>query len=330
MKKYIKSQIRLIFILFVISSIFLSACDGEDFLHLPDPIEPITVTSISENEGEIGDEISITGTNFSLLASNNKVRFDEVLAEVKSATKTELKVTVPNAVPLGELSATVELTVSHSKFSVNAGEFTISKPIVTLVVPLSNANDDVEEVAVLHASGVNPGIVVGSMFLEDSDLELGEISNREGLMNIGIRYQNVMIPVGSVISEAYIQFNADDVGSNPVELTIYGEDIGNAEAYTTDTGNLSARVLTTANSVWNIPEWINTGDRGDAQRTVNIASILQEIVNREDWESGNSINIIMKPTGATLTVTSTSGGREAEDYSSSDSNHGAELTVIYQ
>lgn len=329
MKKYIKSQIRLILILFVVSGIFLSACDGEDFLHLPDPIEPITVTSISDNEGEIGDEISITGTNFSLLASNNKVRFGEVLAEVKSATKTELEVLVPNAVPLGELSTTVQLTVSHSKFSVNAGEFTISKPVVTLVVPLSDANDDVEEVAVIDANP-DTGIVVGSMILDSSDLEIGEVSSGEGLMNIGIRYQNVMIPVGSIISEAYIQFNADDVGSNPVELTIYGEDVGDAEAYTTDAGNLSARELTTATIVWNIPEWIDSGDRGDAQRTVNIASILQEIVNREDWESGNSINIIMKPTGATLTVTSTSGGRESEDYSSSDSNHGAELTVIYQ
>lgn len=201
---------------------------------------------------------------------------------------------------------------------------TSNASVTTTIISLTSNNDDVEEVVVDY------GDPVGTMDLTSSDLELGGVSRNQGLMNIGLRYNNVNIPQGSTVTEAYIQFNAADSGNDSPEISIYGENVANAVAYTGTLGNLSSRVLTNSNVVWNIPEWVNEGDRGDAQKTVNIATIINEIVNRSDWVSNNSINIIMKPTGTTLGVSSTSAGREAETYSSSNSNDGAELIVMYQ
>lgn len=313
-----------IFLLNIMVCLFLVACNNEDYTYVPDAIEALEVTSISANEGDVGTEIIIKGTNFSELPSNNKVRFNEVLAVVKTAAKDSLQVVVPNAINQGEVSAMVKVTVSHAKYTVDAGNFTINKPIVTAKFSLLNGDDDVEEVA------VDFGEPVGTMILDSSDLELGEISSGEGLMNIGLRYQNITLPKGAIISEAYIQFNTDNVGANPVEITIYGEDTGDASAYNTSLGNLSGRALTQAKEVWSIDAWENVGDRSEAQRTVNIASVIQEIINREDWDSGNSLNLILKHSGASLNVTSSSGGREAEDFSSNNPLDGAELNVVYQ
>jgi hypothetical protein len=42
---------------------------------------------------------------------------------------------------------------------------------------------------------------------------------------------------------------------------------------------------------------MSAGEAGPDQQTPNIASIIQEIVNRPGWSSGNSIVIIVTGTG---------------------------------
>jgi len=121
-----------------------------------------------------------------------------------------------------------------------------------------------------------------------------------------------------------IQFTTDDVGAEPVQMTIYGENVGNASPYTEDAYNVSSRPKTTAKAVWDIPEWVNVGDAGDAQKTVDLKDIVQEIVNRSDWAAGNSINFIMVPT---VYLSTSSGGREAEAGVGDDS---ATLIITYQ
>lgn len=186
-------------------------------------------------------------------------------------------------------------------------------------------NDDVEEVVVVDVNP-DPGIVVGSMLLDSGDLELGEISTDEGIVNIGLRFNFIGLPKGANITSAIIQFQVDNTGSDPVEMTIYGENSGNSVPFQESNSNLSDRALTNASVVWNIPAWVNEGDRGPAQASVDCSSVIEEIVNRSDWVPGNSIAIIMKPTGVSLTATSNSGGREAEAGPGSDS---AELILSY-
>jgi hypothetical protein len=114
-------------------------------------------------------------------------------------------------------------------------------------------------------------------------------------MTVGMRFINVAIPEGATISNAYIQFQADEAQSGLTSLTIEGEVRGDANppTFSSIDGDISLRERTAISVSWS-PE---AGDAGVAQQTPNIASIIQEIVNNLNWMSGNSIVIIITGEG---------------------------------
>jgi len=110
-----------------------------------------------------------------------------------------------------------------------------------------------------------------------------------------MRFNNISIPRAATIQNAYVEFEVDETGSEATSVTIQGQASDNAPAFTTSTGNISSRVRTTAQVAWNnIPAWTAVNAKS---QTPNISSILQEIVNRPGWASGNSIVIVINGTG---------------------------------
>ncbi len=277
------------------------------------PIIP-TITSIDPSSGKVGETVTITGTDFSTTPEDNEVRFNGVQATVTASTAT----TITTIIPAG--ATTGEVTVTRDGES-NGVLFTVSVSY-TLVVQISAEEDDVEE-----------GAINGAMAFESSDLELGEYDTwtqggiEQGVQTIGLKFNAIEIPVGSTILSASIRFTCDATGADPAEMTVYGEDVGNAAAFSETAYNISNRQKTIENAVWEIPEWVATGDSGLAQQTPELGSIVQAIVNREDWGSGNSMVFILAPSGSTVDETSSSGGREAEAGPGSDA---AILTIIYE
>lgn len=279
-------------------------------------IEPIipTITSIDPTSGKVGETVTITGTDFSTTPEDNEVRFNGVQASVTASTAT----TITTIVPAG--ATTGNITVTRDGES-NGVLFTVSVSY-TLIVQISAEEDDVEE------GGLN-----GAMAFESSDLELGEYDTwtqggiEQGVQTIGLKFNAIDIPVGSTILSAFIQFTCDNTGADPAEMTVYGEDVGNAAPFEQTAYNISSRQKTVENAVWEIPEWVAIGDQGLAQQTPELGSIVQAIVNREDWDSGNSMVFILAPSGDTVDETSSSGGREAEAGPGDDA---AILTIIYE
>lgn len=153
-------------------------------------------------------------------------------------------------------------------------------PVVTSQV-ISSA-DDAEE-----------AVSSGSMNLSSSDLELGA----DGTTNqfVGMRFTNISVPRNASILNAYVEFEVDETGSDPTSVLVQGQASDNAPAFSSSTGNISNRTRTTAQVPWNnIPAWTVTNAKW---QTPNISSIIQEIVNRSGWNSGNSIVIIINGTG---------------------------------
>jgi hypothetical protein len=147
----------------------------------------------------------------------------------------------------------------------------------------------------------------GSIGKGSPDLEL--VFNKEGSGNsgnqtVGMRFNGVNIPKGSHINNAYIQFTADEKKSLTTVLLIEGEATDNPSDFTNSAFNISSRPRTAASVGWSPAPWQTLGQAGPDQRTENIAPIIQEIVNRSGWSSGNSLVIII--TG--------SGERVAESY----------------
>ena len=112
---------------------------------------------------------------------------------------------------------------------------------------------------------------------------------------IGVRFPDVIIPHCATITSATIEFTAAELCTAPSALTIHGEAAGNARPLTNTSHNLSQRLLTHTMVPWSdIPSWTSVGEAHD---TPDLSAIVQEIVNRDDWYSGNAIAFMISGSG---------------------------------
>lgn len=81
-----------------------------------------------------------------------------------------------------------------------------------------------------------------------------------------------------------------------VTLTIKGENSDHAAALTASSKNVLRRVKTSASVNWVPAAWTAVDLAGAAQQTPDIKSIVQEIVDRSGWVSGNSLAFIVTGT----------------------------------
>jgi hypothetical protein len=170
-----------------------------------------------------------------------------------------------------------------------------------VVKTLGAGSDDAEE----HADG--------SMELTSVDLDLAT-------KLVGLRFTNIAIPQGATITNAYIQFTADENETGEVSLRIRGNDVDDASTFSTTNSDISGRVQTAASVDWAPDEW-SIGNSGAAQRTPDISSVVQEIIARNGWTSGNSMAFMIASTNGY------NGNERAAD--SHEEGVGAELHISY-
>jgi len=132
----------------------------------------------------------------------------------------------------------------------------------------------------------------------------------------GLRFANVTVPQGATIRSAKLLFYTPTQQWIYTEMEIAAENNGNANSFSI-TELPSKRALTTAkinhssDKKWAANSW---------NELANIASSIQEVVSRSDWNSGNSIAVIIR--GA--------GGEFGRKYvSSADGGKGAKLEITY-
>ncbi len=175
----------------------------------------------------------------------------------------------------GELSASdqVEVTVQE------AGP----PPVSTIVERrIAAASDDAEE-----AAG-------GTVNLSSADIDLVFSLNNQ---TVGLRFTEVAVPPGASITGAYIQFEAGEAQSEATDLVLQGQAADNPSTFTWPIGNVSTRPRTEAVVSWSPAPWTVVGGAGADQRTPDLGGVIQEIVNRPRWVSGNALAIIITGTG---------------------------------
>lgn len=164
---------------------------------------------------------------------------------------------------------------------------------------IQNSLDDVEESN------------IGWIYTNSSDLELIDdpLAGGNGLgQTVGLRFDGLTIPPGAIITNAYLQFQVDEEDAGTTNLLIAGEDTNHSIGFTTTAFDVSNRTTTTATVAWNaIPVWTPIGAAGLDQRTPDVSTIVQEIVNRTGWSSGNAMSFILTGAGE-RTATSFDGG----------------------
>ncbi len=133
--------------------------------------------------------------------------------------------------------------------------------------------------------------------LGSTDLELVRDDTNPHLQLVGVRFANLTIPKNAVISNAYIQFATDETSSEATSVSFAGQAINSSPAFTTADNNISARAKTAARVSWSPAAWTVLNEAGAKQRTPNLSPLIQEIVNRTGWASGNALSIIVDGTG---------------------------------
>jgi uncharacterized protein YjiK len=154
--------------------------------------------------------------------------------------------------------------------------------LVSVYVRVASGSDDAEESA------------TGSVSRTSSDLELVHDGSDQ---TVGLRFNGVSIPPGAIITGATIQFQADEAHSGATSLTIQGEATDNAATFSGTSGDISTRARTPSSVSWSPAPWPTVGEAGPDQRTPDIASVVQEIVSRPGWASGNALSILITGTG---------------------------------
>jgi hypothetical protein len=151
-------------------------------------------------------------------------------------------------------------------------------------VRITSSNDDAEQ----DSSG-------GNMHLNSSDLEM--VMETE-LQRVGLRFQNVTVPQGANITNAFIEFIVDETTSVATDLTFWGEDTNSATTFTSTAYDIDDRNWTSTSVDWdNVPPW-DVDD--DTVQTPDISSIVQVIVNRSGWSSGNDMAIFVTGSGVRI------------------------------
>ena len=109
-----------------------------------------------------------------------------------------------------------------------------------------------------------------------------------------IRCPNITIPQGSTITEAYVKFTAySSLSSTVVNVNVYFNDVDDAIAPTSSSeGNA---LFLTSPITWNGVEAWTDGVQYD---TPNLVSILQSVINRAGWSSGNALQVVIKDNGS--------------------------------
>jgi len=133
------------------------------------------------------------------------------------------------------------------------------------------------------------------------------------------RFSNCTIPAKAKIVSASIELcQVQTVSGKDINLTIVGNDADNAVA-PTNASEYQNLVLTAATVAWELEAITATG----FLKSPDITSIIQEIVDRAGWASGNAVQILVKnnnsgPGGYLLSYTYNQGA-----------SYGAKLNVEY-
>ena len=188
---------------------------------------------------------------------------------------------VKQGAPIGDI-------VYFDSVMIDSGLYTIAWTPDTGLVPIIanfpvvSSNDDAEQ-----------DISSGSMYLTSTDLELTTDGSSDQI--IGMRFNNVTIPQGAVINNAYIQFNVDEVTNTGVaDAIIAVEDIAYPLEITSFDFDLYHRLPYYGDTViWNIPAFNTVDEAGLDQRTPDLTQFVEHVIAKSTWQSGNPIVFMM-------------------------------------
>jgi hypothetical protein len=176
------------------------------------------------------------------------------------------------------------------------GDYLVNLPVgLVKEFQISANNDDAEE-----------RISDGNVDRGSTDLELGEDGTTPQI--VGLRFQNISLANSETINYAFLTLVVDEADTEATSVTIKGEATNSSTGFSNAAFNLSSRTKTVDSTNWNsIEDWVSIGNE---YKSPNIGEIVDEIVSRAGWTSGNNMSFFIEG----------SGERTADSYDGSNAN----------
>jgi hypothetical protein len=237
-------------------------------LFLSDVLRGVAATAGLPYNDTLADDVSGTGTlTFTKLSG----------ADWLNVSNNGILSGTPTAAEAGDNSFAIRVTDANGSSAIT----TLIVTIPTIEIAIATGADDAEQAA------------NGAVSLNSSDLELVDDG---GLQIVGLRFAGVNVPQGAVITEATIQFTADEAQSEVTRLSFGLVAVDSALPFSTAPNNIGARPLVPYQVIWQPTTWA-VGQAGTAQQTPNLAGLVQEVVSRPGWRSGNALAVIVEGSG---------------------------------
>jgi hypothetical protein len=216
-----------------------------------------------------------------------------------SVTTAWSQVSGPGTAVFGD-SAAVDTSAAFSaagvyvlQLSATDGELAASDVVQVTVQPAPAPGSGTVERRIALNSDDAEESATGTFGGTSTDLELVYDGSNQ---KVGLRFPDLAIPAGATITTAYVQFEADEVQSEATTLSIQGQSTDNALTFSSAT-KMSTRSCTSAAVTWSPAPWTLVGEVGVNQRTPNLSAVIQEVVSRSGWVSGNALALIITGTG---------------------------------
>lgn len=141
----------------------------------------------------------------------------------------------------------------------------------------------------LVSASADDGYWAGSWSYNGSTVGIGK-NFLGGTVYGAFRFNNVTVPQGTTITSAYLRITSDETKSDNILFTLKGIDEDDTADFTSDP---DSRAKTTAGVNWQI----NGQTAGTEYTSPDIKTIIQEIIDRGGWASGNDLGIITQDNG---------------------------------
>ncbi|MBO3276762.1 PilC/PilY family type IV pilus protein [Pseudomonas schmalbachii] len=220
-------------------------------------IENTKTAAAFNNDESIGSDRSYSNGDLNISSITPALNGNELTFDLKSQFE-KLRVLSPAANPISDVSLRLRGTGSNS-YSWYLGNGTTSSP----------ENTPRLEVTWSSSESVN--------------------------RTTGLRFQNVAIPKGAIITSARIDFVPAASDDRPVTFSVTAQDSSDTAAFTGTAADFTGRAKTANSSTWTPAEWRTTSPQVYVEGPT-VTALVQTVVNNTDWCGNNSMAFFITPT----------------------------------
>ncbi len=179
----------------------------------------------------------------------------------------------------------------HSVTNINAGLMRFSDFGGPVLFPIQNIN-----------SPVVPEIITPIVDGDDDAYEINGVVNTNAThvkvsqgtdtVTSGYRYQEINIPRGATITNAYLRFTSKQLNTSATSINIRGELSGDSVPFSTTSFDISSRTRTSNELNWNSENDFPLSNT--TVRSPDITHVIQEVVDQGTWCGKNALSLIVE------------------------------------